>query len=55
MSPFFAKYATVPPPLIHRISPEGPEDILELFNISYEAELWKQKIYELWTSYAQII
>lgn len=34
---FFAKYALAPPPLVHLLKPNSPMEIMELFQISYEA------------------
>ena len=48
---FFAKYAIAPPPLIHRISLECSEDILEVFNISYEASIYAFNYYLKWLNY----
>ena len=48
---FFAKYAIAPPPLVHRILPKGPEDILEVFNISYEASIYAFNYYLKWLNY----
>ena len=48
---FFAKYAIAPPPLIHRIKPDGPENIAEAFNISYEAAQYAMEYYRKWLDY----
>lgn len=45
---FFAKYAAAPPPLVHRIKPDGPEDIEEIFVISYEASVYAFDYYHKW-------
>ena len=51
---FFAKYAIAPPPLVHRILPESPEDILEVFKISYEASIYAFNYYLKWLNYGKI-
>jgi Zn-dependent peptidase ImmA (M78 family) len=48
---FFAKYAAAPPPLIHRIKPETPEEIANVFNISYEAACYAMEYYQKWLVY----
>lgn len=48
---FFAKYAAAPPPLIHRIKPERPEEIADFFNISYEASVYAFSYYQKWLVY----
>ena len=48
---FFAKYAVAPPPLIHRIKPDRPEDIADVFNISYEAACYAMEYYRKWLAY----
>lgn len=48
---FFAKYAAAPPPLIHRIKPEMPEEIADIFNISYEAAYYAMEYYHKWLAY----
>lgn len=45
---FFAKYAAAPPPLVHRVKPNGPEDIEEIFVISYEASIYAFDYYHKW-------
>lgn len=48
---FFAKYAAAPPPLVHTIQPQGPEDIYHIFNISYEAACYAYNYYLKWLHY----
>ena len=48
---FFAKYAAAPPPLVHRIKPERPEEIAEVFFISYEAACYALDYYKKWLAY----
>lgn len=45
---FFAKYASAPPPLIHRIKPHTPEDIPIAFDLSYEASSYEFDYYRKW-------
>ena len=45
---FFAKYAAAPPPLIHQICPNRPEDIEVAFVISYQAAVYAYDYYHLW-------
>lgn len=45
---FFAKYALVPPPLIHELGLDNPEDISDIFEISYEAAEYAYSYYGKW-------
>jgi len=45
---FFAKYAASPPPLVHTIKPECPEEIADAFCISYEASVYSLIYYHKW-------
>ena len=45
---FFAKYAAAPPPLVHRILPKSPEDIMYAFKISFEASFNAYNYYLKW-------
>ncbi len=45
---FFAKYAAAPPPLIHQICPNYPEDIEAVFMISLEAAYYAFGYYHKW-------
>ena len=45
---FFAKYAAAPPPLIHQLKPEYPEEIADSFAISYEAAIYAFDYYQKW-------
>lgn len=49
---FFAKYAIAPPPLVHRIKPTSPIDILVHFYISYEAACNAYSYYHKWLAYS---
>lgn len=48
---FFAKYAAAPPPLIHRIKPDCPEEIAYFFCISYTAASYAYDYYRKWLTY----
>jgi len=45
---FFAKYAAAPPVLVHRIDPQCPEEIMEVFDIGYEAAVYAFAYYHVW-------
>lgn len=45
---FFAKYAIAPPPLVHKIHPESPEEIADIFCISCEASCHAWDYYCSW-------
>lgn len=45
---FFAKYAAAPPPLIHKLKPETPEEIEAVFDIGYEAAYYGFVYYQKW-------
>lgn len=45
---FFAKYIIAPPVLIDKICPEGPDDIMFFFDISYEAACYALEYYQCW-------
>lgn len=49
---FFAKYALVPPPLLHNINDEiTVENIVQLFDVSYQAAEFAYKYYWNWYNY----
>ncbi len=48
---FFAKYAAAPPPLVHRIKPHSPEEIADVFDLSYEASVNALNYYHKWLRY----
>lgn len=50
---FFAKYIVAPPPLVHQIHPQKPEDIMEKFCISYEAACYALSYYRKWLKYGK--
>ena len=45
---FFAKYAAAPPPLVHKIQPDSPEEIADIFCIIYEASWYALEYYHKW-------
>lgn len=45
---FFAKFAIAPPVLVHKIGARCPEDIFDVFNISYEAAVYAFSYYCTW-------
>ena len=45
---FFAKYASAPPPLVHRIRPHTPKEIKQVFDLSYEASVYAFDYYRKW-------
>ncbi len=49
---FFAKYALVPPVLVHKLKLTTPEEICETFNVSYEAAYYALVYYNKWLHYS---
>ena len=45
---FFAKYALAPPALIHKLKLYYPEEISDIFSISYEAARYAYDYYQKW-------
>ncbi|MCR5847840.1 MAG: ImmA/IrrE family metallo-endopeptidase [Lachnospiraceae bacterium] len=45
---FFAKYAIAPPVLVHKIGAKSPQDIYEVFDISFEAARYAYDYYCSW-------
>ncbi|MDO4458876.1 MAG: ImmA/IrrE family metallo-endopeptidase [Clostridia bacterium] len=45
---FFAKYAAAPPPLVHKLQPDCPEEIADTFCISFEASWHAWNYYSNW-------
>lgn len=45
---FFAKYAIAPPVLVHKIGAESPNDIYDIFDITYEASIYAYSYYLSW-------
>lgn len=48
---FFAKFALAPPVLIHKFELSDPEDIADVFEISYEAACYAYSYYKKWLRY----
>ena len=48
---FFAKYAVAPPPLTHKVQLECPEEIADVFCISYEASQYAWGYYCNWKKF----
>lgn len=49
---FFAKYALVPPVLVHKLKLTTPEEISETFDVSYEAAYYALVYYNKWLLYS---
>lgn len=45
---FFAKYALIPPPLVHKLGITKPEEIQAYFNASREAARYGMNYYQKW-------
>lgn len=48
---FFAKYALVPPVLVHKLKLNNPQDIADIFEVSYEAACYAYSYYRKWLQY----
>lgn len=48
---FFAKYALVPPVLVHKLKLDNPMDIAEIFEVSFEAACYAYSYYKKWLQY----
>ncbi len=48
---FFAKYALVPPVLVHKLKLDNPLDISKIFNVSYKAAKYAFNYYQKWLQY----
>ncbi|MEG0836276.1 MAG: hypothetical protein RR413_12630 [Christensenellaceae bacterium] len=48
---FFAKFALAPPVLIHKFDLTCPEEIADVFEISYEAACYAYSYYKKWLRY----
>lgn len=48
---FFAKYAIAPPVLVHKIGAKCPQDIYEVFDISFEAAVYAYEYYCSWKAH----
>lgn len=45
---FFAKYALAPPVLVHKLNVKDPIEIVDYFDISYEAARYAYSYYQKW-------
>lgn len=50
---FFAKYALVPPVLVHRLKLQDPTDIASVFGVSCEAAKYAYNYYHKWLTYGK--
>ncbi len=48
---FFAKYALVPPVLVHKLKLDNPMDIADTFDVSFEAACYAHSYYKKWLQY----
>ena len=48
---FFAKYALVPPVLVHKLKLDNPYDISDIFDVSFEAACYAHSYYKKWLQY----
>ncbi len=48
---FFAKYALVPPVLVHKFKIDNPTDIVDIFQVSFEAACYAYSYYQKWLEY----
>lgn len=48
---FFAKYALVPPVLVHKLKLDNPMDISDIFEVSFEAACYAYSYYQKWLQY----
>ncbi|MBR3628758.1 MAG: ImmA/IrrE family metallo-endopeptidase [Elusimicrobia bacterium] len=48
---FFAKYALVPPVLVHKLKLDNPTDISRIFDVSYEEAKYAYSYYQKWLIY----
>ena len=48
---FFAKYALVPPVLVHKLNINNPADIANIFEVSFEAACYAYSYYKKWLKY----
>lgn len=48
---FFAKFALVPPVLVHKLKLDNAADIANTFNVSYEAACYALNYYHKWRRY----
>lgn len=48
---FFAKYALVPPVLVHKFKLNNPHAIANVFDVSFEAACYASSYYKKWLQY----
>lgn len=48
---FFAKYALVPPVLVHKMKLDNPTHIAEIFEVSFEAACYAYSYYKKWLQF----
>ena len=48
---FFAKYALVPPVLVHKLKLDNPADTADIFKVSFEAACYANSYYKKWLQY----
>ena len=48
---FFAKYALVPPVLVHKLKLDNPMVIADIFDVSFEAACYAYSYYKKWLQY----
>lgn len=48
----FAKYALVPPVLVHKLKLDNPVDIMDIFDVSFEAACYAFDYYKKWLQYS---
>ena len=51
---FFAKYALVPPVLVHKLKLDNPMDIADIFDVSFEAACYAYSYYKKWLQYGSL-
>lgn len=51
---FFAKYALVPPVLVHKFNLDNPQDIANIFDVSDEAACYAYSYYQKWLQYGSL-
>lgn len=52
---FFAKYALVPPVLVHKLQLRTPEEIVDVFDVSYEAAVYALNYYKKWLPHSRTL
>ena len=50
---FFAKYAAAPPPLVHHLQSPNPDNVAEIFSITYTAAVYACNYYRKWLAYGE--